>query len=63
MSTSPSKPDVIPQGEVMICLECAGIGPPLVIRVRRLLKSALRAYGLRAVKVELPAETNREGKS
>ena len=26
----------------------AGVGPPLAIRVRRLLKVALRAYGLRA---------------
>lgn len=56
MSDSPSKPDLIPQGTTTIRLECAGVGAPLIVRVRRLLKSALRAHGLRAVKVELPPD-------
>jgi len=30
-------------------LECAGIGPPFAVRVRRLLKAALRCYGLRCI--------------
>ena len=46
--------DSIPQGKVTIELEAAGIGAPVVCRVRRLLKAALRAYGLRCVRCEFP---------
>jgi hypothetical protein len=36
----------------LIQLRAEGDGPPLAIRVRRLLKAALRRYGLRAVPVK-----------
>jgi hypothetical protein len=32
-------------------VEAEGAGPPAVVRVRRLLKAAIRAYGLRCVSV------------
>ena len=34
-----------------ITLAAEGDGPPAVVRVRRLLKAARRAYGLRALEV------------
>lgn len=46
----------IPQGRVTIVFECAGVGPPLVIRARRLLKCAGRAFSLRTVSCTLPAD-------
>jgi hypothetical protein len=45
-------PSAIPPGRVVIELEAAGIGAPLVCRIKRLLKASLRAYGLRCVKVD-----------
>lgn len=44
-------------------VEAVGPGAPTVCRVRRLLKAAWRAYGLRALEVkELPdAEPHRKG--
>jgi hypothetical protein len=44
-----TSPDPIPQGQFTITLEAAGIGPPLAVRVRKFLKLAMRAYGLRCV--------------
>ncbi len=35
----------------VITLQTEGPGPPVEIRVRRFLKSALRCYGLRCVRV------------
>ena len=43
----------IPPGRVTIILECEGAGPPLVCRARKLAKSALRAWGLRALSIDL----------
>jgi hypothetical protein len=39
-----------------LVLVAEGAGPPPAVRLRRLLKSALRAYGLRCVRVDMPAE-------
>jgi hypothetical protein len=49
-------PHPVPPGNVTIIVECAGSGPPLVVRVRRALKHLLRTHGLRAVRVDLPKE-------
>ena len=49
-------PHPVPRGNVTIIVECAGSGPPLVVRVRRALKHLLRTHGLRAVRVDLPKE-------
>ncbi|MCL2641823.1 MAG: hypothetical protein FWD53_13315 [Phycisphaerales bacterium] len=40
-------PDPIPPERWTLTVEAAGVGPPLVVRVRRLLKAAGRCYGLR----------------
>lgn len=45
--SDPAFPDV-----VVISVKAIGPGPPAVIRVRKFLKSLLRAAGLRAVRVE-----------
>ena len=50
------EPNPVPPGNVTIIVECAGSGPPLVVRVRRALKHLLRTHGLRAVRVDLPKE-------
>lgn len=53
MDTPPSLPppppinNTIPPEKYMIELCSATVGPPMVVRIRRLLKSARRAYGLR----------------
>jgi len=63
--TSPEKevtPDAIPPGVASIRVECAGAGPPLVIRVRRAAKWLLRTHGLRAVAIDLPDENSEAGK-
>ena len=59
--TTSSPPDKAPisEGVVVLVFEAAGNGPSLTIRTRRLLKSALRAYGLRCLQVDLPQQ--REG--
>ena len=62
MSTIADKPrDPIPPGRAVIVLTCAGVGPALTIRIRRLLKTALRAHGLRCESVELPQSERQEG--
>jgi len=33
----------------LVTLETAGAGPPPMVRIKRLLKAALRVYGLRCV--------------
>ena len=53
-NTLPRK-EPIPAGRAVITLTCAGIGPPLVIRVRRALKGFLRAHGLKCESVDLQA--------
>jgi len=52
------KDAAIPTGRAVIVLTCAGIGAPLKVRIRRLLKSALSAHGLRVESVELPKDAN-----
>jgi len=42
-------PDPIPPERWTLTVEAVGIGPPMVVRVRRLLKAAGRCYGLRCV--------------
>ena len=48
----------IPPGKVTIVLTCGGIGAPLVVRVRRVLKAASRSYGLKCIRCDLPREEN-----
>jgi hypothetical protein len=55
-TTERHEPHPVPNGNVTIIVECAGVGPPLVVRVRRALKYLLRTHGLRAVRVDLPKE-------
>ncbi|MCL2648818.1 MAG: hypothetical protein FWD61_17765 [Phycisphaerales bacterium] len=47
MTTPPPKPSPPPPERWTLTVEAAGAGPPLVIRVRKLLKAAWRCYGLR----------------
>ena len=49
-------PSAIPPGHVSFEMECVGIGPPLVVRTRKLLKMALRAYGLKCTRCTLPPD-------
>ena len=56
VATERHGPNPVPPGHVTIIVECAGSGPPLVVRVRRALKHLLRTHGLRAVRVDLPKE-------
>ena len=56
LQTPRPEPSAIPQGQVTIVLESAGIGPPTACRVRRLLKAALRSYGLRCIRCDLPKD-------
>ena len=55
-ATARHGPHLVPPGNVTIIVQCAGSGPPLVVRVRRALKHLLRTHGLRAVRVDLPKE-------
>ena len=59
-SSTSSQPEKAPmsEGVVVLVFEAAGVGPSLTIRTRRLLKRALRAYGLRCLQCDLPQ--NRE---
>jgi hypothetical protein len=61
MSGSTERP-----GDWLLTFRSEGEGPPTVLRVRRLLKAALRAYGLRCVRVdEVPddGKVNDDGRS
>ena len=53
-SKTPELPPVVnaPCERWRITVEPTGNGPPTIIRVRRTLKTALRAHGLRAVAIE-----------
>lgn len=44
---------------VRVTLQADGPGPPVEVRLRRWLKAALRAWGLRCVRVE-PADVERD---
>lgn len=43
-----------------VALQSEGKGPPADIRLRRLLKAALRSFGLRVVDVRAVDETNEQ---
>ena len=51
---NPSPIKAISEGVVVMVFEAAGNGPPLVIRTRRLLKSALRTTAYAAFKWNFP---------
>ncbi len=44
---------------LQIIFEAVGDGPPTAVRIRRLLKGALRHYGLRCVAISDPEGTTR----
>jgi hypothetical protein len=48
--------DPIPTGKVTIELEAAGVGAPLICRVKRAIKYLGRTHGLRVTRIELPKE-------
>jgi len=50
-------PDPIPPERWTLTVEAVGAGPPLVVRVRKLLKAAWRCYGLRCTTVTEIAAT------
>jgi hypothetical protein len=53
-NTPPTAP-LAPRNEPWtFTVEAVGAGPPTVVRVRRLLKAALRAYGLRCIGYGIP---------
>ena len=43
-------------GVVILVLQAVGDGPPVPVRMRRLLKAALRGYGLRCLQCDLPRD-------
>ena len=54
---APPTPELEPwdHGRWVLTFEAAGCGPPMVVRVRRLLKAALRGYGLKAIEARQEA--------
>lgn len=45
---------------VTITFQAVGVGPETSVRVRRLLKASLRAYGLRCLDIAIPHQTRAE---
>ena len=48
--------DAIPSGRAVIVVEAAGVGAPLIVRVKRAIKFLSRTHGLRCISVDLPKD-------